>query len=123
MKKVSLIIMSIFYIVAGINHFINPAFYKKIMPSYIPWHIQFIYTSGILEIVFGILIIPSVTRKAAAWGIIILLVAIFPANVYMATNNWDEDNPNLWILILRLPLQFLLIWWAYSFTKDKRLKN
>ncbi len=118
-KKVSLFIMSIFYIIAGLNHFIHPLFYKKIMPPYIPWHMPLIYVSGIFEILFGILLIPLATRRIAAWGIILLLMAVFPANITMLINYVTEKRADLWITILRLPLQFALIWWAYTFTKQK----
>ena len=111
--------MSVFYIVAGINHFIHPLFYKKIMPPYIPWHMPMIYASGIIEILLGILLIPFATRRLAAWGIIFLLIAIFPANINMMLNYLDEKDPDLWITVLRLPLQILLIWWAYTFTKKE----
>ncbi len=116
-KKISLFAMSLFYIIAGINHFIHPMFYKKIMAPYIPWHMLLIYASGMMEILLGILLIPLTTRRIAAWGIIILLIAIFPANINMMLNYWNEKNPDLWITILRLPMQIVLIWWAYIFTK------
>lgn len=113
--------MSGLYLIAGINHFISPLFYKKIMPPYIPWHMPLIYVSGAAEILLGIFLIPQTTRKFAAWGIIILLIAIFPANINMMINYMHEKNPGLWIAILRLPLQLVLIWWAYTFTKPATL--
>ena len=109
--------MSLLYIIAGINHFIHPLFYEKIMPAYIPWHTQIVFVSGIMEILLGIFIVPIITRRIATWGIIILLIIIFPANINMMMNYINEKNPDLWITILRLPLQFVLIWWAYIFTK------
>jgi uncharacterized membrane protein len=109
--------MSLLYILAGSNHFINPKFYKNIIPAYIPWHTQLVFISGILEILFGVLLIPLLTRRIAAVGIILLLVAIFPANINMTWKYWTENTPGLWITILRLPLQVLLIWWAYIFAK------
>lgn len=120
-KRISLLIMSMLYIIAGINHFIHPLFYKKIMPAYIPWHMQLIYASGVIEILLGVLLIPFVTRKIAAWGIIFLLIAVLPANINMMLNYLNEGNPKLWITVLRLPLQILLIWWAYTFTKKEYL--
>jgi uncharacterized membrane protein len=117
-KKISLFIMSLLYIIAGINHFIHPLFYKKIMPSFIPWHMPIIFISGIAEVLLGILLIPAVTRRLAAWGIIVLLIVIFPANMNMMLIYYHDKNPALWITILRLPLQLILIWWAYTFTKS-----
>ncbi len=117
MKKLSLFAMSTLYIIAGSNHFISPEFYMKIMPPYIPWHTQIVYASGAIEILLGTLLIPLSTRKIAAWGIIVLLIAIFPANINMMLNYLHQKNSELWITILRLPLQLILIWWAYTFTK------
>jgi uncharacterized membrane protein len=111
--------MSLLYIIGGINHFINPLFYKMIMPGYIPWHMPIIFFTGIVEIMLGILLIPILTRRAAAWGIIILLIVIFPANINMMLIYFRDNNPSVWITILRLPLQFVLIWWAYYFTKTR----
>jgi uncharacterized membrane protein len=119
LKKISLYAMAAFYIVAGVNHFINPSFYKIIMPPWLPWHYALIYISGVCEILLGLLLIPPATRKLAAWGIILLLLAVFPANVQMMLNYRHDQNPNLWIAILRLPVQLLLIWWAYRFTKNR----
>lgn len=102
---------------AGINHFINPLFYKKIMPPVLPAPDLLILISGICELVLGLLLLPAITRKFAAWGFIALLIAVFPANVQMMLNYRAEDNPQLWMAVARLPLQILLIWWAYKFTK------
>ena len=122
-KKISLGIMAAFYVLAGVNHFISPTFYKKIMPTGIPWHYPLIYISGIGEIILGLLLIPQQTRKWAAWGIILLLVAVFPANVQIMLNYRDQQNPNLWLAMLRLPLQLLLIAWAYGFAKSSNKLN
>ncbi len=117
MRNISLFTMSAFYVIAGVNHFWHEEFYLKIMPSWLPWHKALVAVSGICEIVFGLLLIISSTRRFASWCIILLLIAIFPANIQMMINYWNENNPNLWITIVRLPLQIILIWWAYSFTK------
>ena len=110
--------MAAVYIVAGANHFRSFATYDKIMPSYVPYPYATIYITGIIECLFGILLLFNKTRRFAAWGIITLLVAVFPANIQMLFNYIKEDNPNLWIAILRLPLQIPLIYWAWTFTKD-----
>jgi uncharacterized membrane protein len=112
--------MAAFYVLAGINHFINPDFYKKIMPPWLPWHYFIIYFTGVCEIVFGLLLLSKQTRKPAAWGIIVLLVAVFPANIQMMLNYWHQQSLYLWVAILRLPLQLLLIWWAYLYTRNRR---
>lgn len=123
MKKKSLIIMAAIYIIAGINHFWNPAIYINIMPPWLPEHKLLVAISGAFEIVLGVLLLFPSTQRQAAWGIILLLIAVFPANIQMMINYWNESNPMLWIAILRLPLQIVLIRWAYAFTKKRRTKS
>ena len=113
--------MAAFYVMAGANHFINPDFYKKIMPPWLPGHCSLIYISGVFEIVFGLLLLPEQTRRPAAWCIIALLVAVFPANIQMMMNYRHQQSPYLWVAILRLPLQLLLIGWAYMFAKNRKI--
>ncbi len=119
-EKILLYIMAAFYMIAGTYHFIDPLFYKKIMPPWLPGHYFIIYFTGVCEIVLGFLLISQLTRKAAAWGIIVLLVVVFPANIQMMLNFHHQQSPYLWIAILRLPVQLLLIGWAYQFAKNKR---
>ena len=87
------------------------------MPPQLPSAGLLVYVSGVIEIALGLLLLPLGTRKLAAWGIILLLIAVFPANVQMYINYRNQGNPNLWIAIVRLPLQALLIYWAYVYTK------
>ncbi|MFL5765440.1 MAG: DoxX family protein [Bacteroidia bacterium] len=117
MKVAALYIMALAYIAAGMYHFINPKFYMKIMPPYLPWHLQLIYISGIIEIGLGAMLIPESTRPLAAWLVIALLIAIFPANIQMALDFYHRKSPALWMAILRLPVQPLLIWLAWIYTK------
>jgi uncharacterized membrane protein len=106
--------MAAFYIAAGIYHFVSPKFYLAIMPTFIPFPTAVIYISGIAEIVLGVLLMYNDTRKAAAWGIVVLLVVVFPANVQMLINYIHQHNPHIWVAALRLPLQAPLIWWAWK---------
>jgi uncharacterized membrane protein len=103
-----------FYLLAGINHFWNPDFYRKIMPPWLGWHHELILLSGFFEVFLALLLIPQKTRHFAVVGIILMLIAIFPANIQMAINFYQQDHPQLWIALMRLPIQFLLIWWAAS---------
>ncbi len=109
-------LMGLLYILAGANHFINPPFYLKIMPPYLPQHAALVALSGVAELMLGILVLIPATRVWAAWGLILLLIAVFPANLYMA---YAPKLQGLSALIRwgRLPLQFVLIWWAYQYTK------
>ena len=89
MKIVKIVLkylLSLFMLGAGVNHFLNPDFYVRIMPPYLPWHRELVYASGVFEAAFGLLLlIPRFTR-IAAWGIIAVLLAVFPANMHMAMN-------------------------------------
>jgi uncharacterized membrane protein len=123
MKKLSLYIMVLFYAGAGVNHFIRPGFYLKIMPAWLPLHNELVFISGVAEVLFALLLLFPLTRRFGAWGIIALLVAVFPANIQMLLNYKKDNNPLLWIALLRLPIQLVLIWWAYSFTKPVGSKN
>jgi len=111
-----LYVMALFYIAAGINHFWHPATYLKIIPSFLPWPEAFNYLVGMLEIILGCLLFISALRNLAAWGIILLLVLVFPANIQMTINYFREDHPYLWLAYMRLPLQLFLIWWALRYT-------
>jgi uncharacterized membrane protein len=122
-KQISLVFMAVVYIIAGLNHFINPGVYLSIMPPSLPQPLMLVSISGICEIIFGILLLPLITRRFAAWCVILLLVAVFPANIQMTINYYHAHNPYLWITILRLPLQFILIRWAYAFTKRPKHFN
>lgn len=113
-ETINLWIMAILYIIAGVNHFIMPRFYEKIVPPPLPE--KFVnQLSGIVEIVLGILLLIPAYTSVAAWGVIALLIAVYPANIYHFMKGWQKKR-SVWVLALRLPLQFLLIWWAYLFT-------
>jgi uncharacterized membrane protein len=110
-----LIIMSGAYIFAGVMHFAVPRQFEKIMPPYIPAHRLMVYLSGFFEILFGLGLLFEDTRSLSAIGIILLLIAVFPANLYMAQVFQQRKNPYTWVAYARLPLQLLLIYWAYLF--------
>lgn len=116
-KTVSRYVLGTAFILAGINHLIHPAFYARIMPPYLPWPAFLVALSGVCESVLGaLLLIPACTRLAA-WGLIALLIAVFPANLHMAlhANAFPEFSPvALWG---RLPFQPFLIGWAYWHTR------
>ena len=115
MAYLFLYLQAFIYIAAGLNHFINPKGYLAIMPPYIPAHNLMVMLSGIAEIILGIGLLFPATRSLSAWGIMLLLIAVFPANIYMATSNRFRKFP-AWLRWARLPLQGILIWWAYRYT-------
>lgn len=117
-KSVFKWLLAIAFILAGANHFINPAFYLKMMPPVLPAPLFLIYLSGFFQIALGVLLLIPKFTCLAAWGIIALLIAVYPANIYMALNPdlFPEFNPAL--VYLRLPLQFVMIAWAFWHTKN-----
>lgn len=118
-KTVSRHVLAVFMIGAGTMHFMNPGFYLKIMPPYLPLHSELIYLSGVCEIALGILILIPRYSTLAAWGIVALLIAVFPANIHVYQNQDVLPGPPL-LHLLRLPLQGVLILWAYWHTKSMK---
>jgi uncharacterized membrane protein len=116
-KQITRYLYGALIIAAGMNHFLNTPFYVRIMPPYLPWHLALVYTSGLAEIGFGALLLFERCSWVAAWGLIALLIAVFPANLHMALHpelyQWATPL-GLW---LRLPLQAVLIAWAYWYTR------
>jgi uncharacterized membrane protein len=107
--------LAAFMISAGVLHFIKPQPFVKIVPNYLPYPLTLVYISGFFEILGGVgLLVPPVS-SAAAWGLIALFIAVFPANINMAVNQIQLDGiPNSPTLYwARLPLQAVLIAWAW----------
>jgi uncharacterized membrane protein len=105
-------VIAILFVIGGILHFINTDLYLKIMPPYIPWHLAMVYISGVAEIAGGVGLLVPVLRKPAAWGLVALLIAVFPANVYMAMDRIQVTSRPIpqALLWARLPLQAVMIW-------------
>ena len=122
MKTVSKSLLAIFMIGAGTMHFVNPDFYIKIMPQYLPLHRELVYLSGISEMALGLLLFVPRFSRLAAWGIIALLIAVFPANIHVYQHQDVLPAPAIFHL-LRLPLQGLFILWAYWHTKPTKEKS
>jgi len=121
-KKTLLYVMAAFYVFGGYNHLANPEFYLRMMPPSLPEPEWLNVLSGLAEIVLGVFLLEPKLRAFAAWGIIALLIAVFPANVYMATANLGVDGPGTGAGIgnwLRLPFQALFIAWAWWYTRPE----
>src|SRR5918993_1318074 len=110
MANTGLYCMAAMYIFTGSMHFITPRTFVRIMPPYIPWHYPLVYLSGAAEILAGLLLFWEPSRIFAAWALIALLIAVFPANVYMAQVYYRKKHRFLWLAIIRLPIQLVLIW-------------
>lgn len=104
------------YFVAGVLHFVIPKFYMRMMPPWVPAHRLCVIASGIAEIALGVGLLVEVTRPWAAWGIIALLIAVFPANLYMFQTPERFKGVSRWALAARLPAQGALIYWAWLYT-------
>jgi uncharacterized membrane protein len=119
-KSILLWVMAVAYMLAGFNHLLNPEFYVAIMPPGLPNPEWLNVLSGLAEIVLGVYVLEPKVRVYAAWGLIALLVAIFPANVYVAMENVGLEGPGTgagvgnWI---RLPFQGVFILWAWWYTR------
>ena len=109
--------MSFFYIWVGIQHFIYPDWFVQIMPPYIPFHYEAVYLSGVFEIILGTMLLFEKTRFLAGWGLILLLIAVFPANIYAAQTNGIAMGTSAAIAWGRLPFQAVFIALAYWHTK------
>jgi uncharacterized membrane protein len=112
-----LVVMGLFYMAAGVNHFVHPRTYVAIMPRYIPWPLMMIYISGVAEILGGIGVLAPLTRRFAAWGLVAMLIAFLPVHVNMCLHPEEFANLPIWALWLRLVLQAPLVAWAWFYTR------
>ena len=113
--------LSALLISSGVLHLVRPEVYLPMMPPYLPAHLPLVYASGVFEILGGVGMLLPWTRRLAGLGVIALLIAIFPANIYIAMNDIPiagHDVP-LWGHLLRLPLQAVMIWMAWWGTESR----
>lgn len=120
LRKAGLFILILMFLLAGANHFNNPDFYVSIMPPYLPFHSQLAYIAGIFEIIGALGLLFAKSRKVAGYGLVILLILIFPANIHMAIHPEYFPQYSPMSIYLRLPLQFLFIVWVYWATLRKK---
>ena len=113
--------LALLFIVSGVGHFVRSDGYLRLMPPALPFHLEIVYLSGVIEAALGVLLLVPRTQRLAAWAYIPVLVAIFPANIYAAmtagTENEAMPGVPVWAAWLRLPVQFVLIAWAYWYTR------
>ena len=121
-KTVLLYAMGVFFVVAGVNHFLNADFYLQLMPPYLPWHSELVALSGVAEILCGVGVVIPQTRVMAAWATSALLIAVFPANIHNAMNDVPmvgaEQGGGIanWV---RLPFQAVFVAWAWWYTRGE----
>jgi uncharacterized membrane protein len=127
-KRVLLVVLGAFFMLAGVTHFTAPDFYVDIVPPYLPAPRALVHVSGVCEIALGFLVLVPATRALAAWGLVALLLAVFPANINQAVHQVPFRHAPGWMppptplgLWLRLPVQFVLIAWALWYARDPRV--
>ncbi len=125
-RRAGLWLMAFLYVLAGVMHFVRPEVYLPMMPDWLPAHRELVLLSGAAEILLGLLLLPAATRRPAAWGIILLLIAVFPANLHVALHDVPlfgaEKGAGIgnWV---RLPFQLLLAWWAWAYARPEADSN
>ena len=116
-KKLVLFGLAAFFINVGVDHFVNPDFYLNIMQPSFQLHAEAVYISGFFEVVGGISLLIPRLRKIAGWGLVALLIAVYPANIYMAITPQAFPDIPVTLLYVRLAFQFVFFYWAYSVTR------
>lgn len=115
-KTISRYVLAVFMIVAGVLHFVNEDFYLRIMPPYLPAYRLLVFLSGVAEVLVGVMLLIPRLSQVGAWSAILLLIAVFPANIYVYQNPEVLPAPS-WLHLLRLPLQGVFIAWAWWHTR------
>ena len=118
LKFITILIMSCFYMNVGVKHFVEPEWFLQIMPPNFPHHYQAVYWSGFFELLFGFLLINPKTRFIAGWGIIFVMITVFPANLYLAVNDGAVMGISKELAWGRLPFQYVFIGLAYWHSQD-----
>ena len=119
-KAVVRVVFGAFFVLAGVTHFTNRAFFESIVPPYLPWPELLVQVSGVAEIALGFLLWLPPTTRLAAWGLIALLIAVFPANIHMAMHPELYSDMTRAALLIRLPLQGVMLALAYWFTRSTK---
>lgn len=119
-KLITIYFMSIAYAYVGVRHFIDPDFFLAIMPNYLTFHLEFVYLSGVAEVVLGLMLLSKKTRKTGSIGLIILLILVFPANIHLVQSELSQSILGVTKSqsIYRLPFQGLFILIAYWHSKN-----
>tara|TARA_B100000902_G_scaffold10966_2_gene13396 strand:- start:977 stop:1405 length:429 start_codon:yes stop_codon:yes gene_type:complete len=117
-KNITRYLMSIFYISIGINHFTSPDWFVQIVPPYMSYKYELVYISGFFEIILGALLCFPRFKRITRWGLILLLIAVYPANIYLAQTNGAAMDTTPLVAWGRLPIQFIFIYLAFWHTKE-----
>lgn len=117
-KTIGRALLAAFFIIGGAMHFVLPDTYAQVMPAWLGWHAELVAISGLCEIAGGIGVLVPRVRRLAGCGLILLSIAVLPANVQMLLDGLRDGRPawQIGMLVLRLPLQAALIWWIWRVT-------
>jgi uncharacterized membrane protein len=117
--------MSLLYVTVGVKHFTNTDFFVTIVPPIIDWKKEAVLISGFIEVILGVLLLFNHTRKLAAWGIILLLIAVFPANIYLYISEFARETLSISKdqALFRMPFQIPLMIIAYWHSKEIHSKQ
>ena len=116
-RKAALLALSAAFVGVGVLHFARPGFFRAIVPPGLPAPGALVAASGAAEVIGGLGVLPKRTRRLAGWGLVALLVAVFPANLYMALDDARFGDIPAWMRWARLPLQLPIIGWALWATR------
>lgn len=119
-KSTFKILLAVFFVLAGMLHFLKTPLYVQVMPPYLPFPLELVYISGFFEILGGLGVLIPLVRRLAGYGLIALLIAVFPANIHMAASSMQSEGMSVFslLLLLRLPLQLVFVAWVYWCTKE-----
>jgi uncharacterized membrane protein len=108
-RTLTRIVIGLLFAGLGLSHLVDPAPFVSIMPPYLPWHLELVYISGFFEILGGLGLLLAPTRRLAAWGLLALLIAVYPANIHMLVNEIYLDGmpQEKWLLWVRMPMQLV----------------
>ncbi len=123
MPRIPLLLIALFFLSGGIGHFVFTDFFVSAMPNYLSHHSELVIISGVFEILGAIGILIPKTRLWAGYGLIALIIAVYPANINMALHPDRYKDLSALFLYIRLPFQFLFIWFVWWAIKPERLKR
>jgi len=118
-RRYAVLGLALFFVGVGVMHFTNVDFFLAIMPPYLPLHLELVYLSGAFEILGGLGVLVARIRARVGWGLVALLIAVYPANIHMALHPEEFSDMSAVALYGRLPVQFIFIAWAYWATRPE----
>lgn len=123
MPRIPVLVIALFFMTGGVAHFVSADFFMKAMPDYLGYHKELVIISGVFEILGAIGILIPQTRLLAGYGLLALIIAVYPANINMALHPENYPDIPVLLLYLRLPLQLLMFWFVWWAIAPERLRT